>query len=744
MNRTCLLACLLPLPCLLAAQFALTPAQPAVTDRAGASLPLAWLGGLNAPQWMTTDLDGDGIDDLYLFDRAGDAQVALQGDGAGDYVPAPELTAGFPDDLTGWVILRDYDGDGTDDLFTYSAANDGLRIFRGLRDGDNLLTFPPTPTYAGIRYPFNNGTIPLFITNIDYPAVDDIDGDGDLDILTFSVAGGYVEYFRNQSVERGFGRDTLIYTLEEECWGGFFESGLTTALDLASGPGQCALTLHPGTPVESRHSGSTVLTLDYDGDGVKDIMLGDISFEYLVLGYNGGTPERAYIDAQDPTWNSDGVVANIPFFPGAYHLDIDGDGARDLVASPSQTLNAEDVNVGWYYRNVGTDAAPDFVFRDSQLLVRQSLDFGTGSRPAAFDYDADGRPDLVVGNAEDYSQDNRINSRLRLLRNVTPPGGAPAFELADDDFLGLSQYQSTFSGFAPAFGDLDGDGDVDAVIGERRGGLIYLENTAGPGRPATFAAPVFDFQGLDAGQQSTPYLADLNRDGLMDLVVGGYDGRIRFFRNTGSQGFPAFDADPKAAVNIEQLGGINTNRPGFSTGYPSPVVLPYEDDFLLVTGNRAGTLEAYRFSDYTVPFTALSDTVAGLDVGGYSAPAVADFDGDAQVDFVLGNQRGGVTYYRSDLPARATTGVFGPPRPADFRFSLAPNPTAGLIYLADLPGTRVQRIRVIGAAGRVVREYRAAGRSSFTADLTGVLPGVYTVQVEAATGLAAQRLIVTR
>ena len=729
-----LLACSQLLP----AQFTLAPAFPPVTGPDGNSLPLAWLGGLNAPQWMTADLDGDGIDDLYLFDRAGDAQIALRGDGSGNYTIAPELTAGFPADLTNWVLLRDYDGDGNPDLFTYSARNDGLRIFRGRRDGAGLLTYAAAPEFAGLRYPYNGGTIPIFITGVDYPAVNDVDGDGDLDLLTFSVAGGYLEYYRNESVERGYGTDSLIYTLDTECWGGFFESGRTPSLDLSDTPGACANGVLAGTPVEPRHAGSTVLSFDYDGDGVQDIMLGDISFEYLVLGRNTGTRELAHVTEQDPTWKSEGEVANIPYFPGAYHLDVDQDGARDLVASPSMTSFSEDRQVGWYYRNVGTDAAPDFVFQTDELLVGESLDFGTNAYPGVVDVDGDGRPDVVIGNGEDFSTDGTINSRLRLLRNVTPPGGEVAFALVDDDYLGFSAYQRNYSAFTPAFGDLDGDGDQDAIVGERGGRLIYLENTAGAGQPVAFAAPVFEYMGIRAGQQAAPAIADLDRDGLPDLVVGNYNGQIRYYRNVGTATEPAFDAEPTVA----QLGGINTNRPGFTTGYPRPLVLDYGDRFLLVTGNRAGTLEAYSFADpAAASFTALNDTVAGLDVGGFSAPAVADFDGDELLELVVGNQRGGLQYFRTDLAVgEQSTGLFTP-EVSDFDFGVRPNPTTGRVQVRDLPAGRTQWLTLRSVDGRGAGRYAAHGRSAVDLDLTALPPGVYLLTVTGDAGTATRRVI---
>ena len=724
----------------LPAQLGLTPALPTVTGADNQPLPLAWLGGLNAPQYNAADLDDDGLGDVVIFDRAGDALLALRGDGSGNYLPAPELLTGFPRDLTNWILLRDYDADGVQDLFAYSAEYDGFRVYRGVRAADGRLTYPTTPTYRGLRYPLASGTTPVFVTNLDYPAIDDVDGDGDLDILTFSVGGSYLEYYQNQSVEHGFGTDTLIYTLASECYGGFFESGVSPELTLSNDPDVCARSVRDGDPVERRHSGSTTLSVDIDGDGLKDIMLGDISSSHIVLARNTGTRTQAHVTSQDDTWPSDGTPVNVEFFPAIFHLDVDQDGARDLIAAPTQTLNAENVDVGWYYRNVGSEAEPNFIFQDSQQFVRQSIDYGSGSTPAAFDYDADGRPDLVVGNGEEYTDGFTLSSQLRLFRNTTVAGGPASFALVDDDYLGLRQFTRTTSAFAPAFGDLDGDGDTDAVIGERGGRLIYLENTAGADRPATFAAPVFNYMDLDAGQLSKPALADLDRDGLTDLVVGGFDGRIRFYRNLGTDGAPRFDASFTTPGNVEQLGGINTNTPGASSGHPAPVVVTYVDRFVLLTGNRAGNLEAYEITDYTQSFIPLSRTVDSLDVGGFSTPAAADFDGDGQLELVFGNQRGGLSYYTTELAAEQPTGLLSPSLPT-FDFSLAPNPTTGQVRLRNLPGSRVQTVSVYSPVGQLVLRAEAGGRSAVDLELGGLVPGVYVVGVGTEQGVGVRRMV---
>ena len=742
-----LIFCLKIIP-LCAQTIELTPAYPAVTQN-GTDLSLAWFGGLNTPQTHAEDLDGDGINDLYFFDKAGEINLALRGDGNGNYEVAPELVAHFPDDTQGWAILRDFDQDGAPDMFRYSGVIDGIEVLRGHRRADGLLEFSmidfgdPLPL---LYFPFENNRLPLFVTRIDYPGIADMDFDGDLDIITFSVSGGYVDYFQNQSVERGFGTDTLIFTLQTDCWGGFFESGLTTALDLAPAPGGCFDNFLPGGNGggRPRHSGSTVTPLDFDGNGRMDIFLGDISFDRLVLGLNNGSVDNAWISEQDTAWNDAGVIADIASFPAAYYVDIDQDGHRDIIGSPSVTLNGTDVEVMWYYRNTGTEADPNFEFQSRKVLVEDMLDLGTAANVTTFDYDADGRPDLILGNNDEYTPDNSLDSRFRLLRNVTPEGGEIAFELIDEDYLGMSAFQSTGWAFAPTFGDLDDDGDLDVVIGDRSGKLFYGENTAGPGNEATFAQLVFEWQGLDAGQFSKPFISDLDRDGRNDLLVGGFDGRIRFFRNIGTAQEPMFDPDPNAEGNMLQLGGINTNSPGISTGHPAPWVIQDPEYTLVFAGNRIGAVEVYRFgrdAAYTDPFTLLTEQVSGIDVGGFANPGFADFDGNGKLELVIGTQRGGANFFRSNLDPGITTALSLAPQPS-FAFSAAPNPANSFVTISGWPARAATEISLLDVNGRVLRKEALAARTQVQWRVDGLSPGVYIVRLAGAGGVASRRVVV--
>ncbi len=733
---------LLSLPLL--AQYTAEPRFPEVRTADGTPLRTPWAGGANAPQPLPCDLDGDGRQDIVLFDRVGDVLTGLLGDGNGNYRQAPRrLLAGFPDDLNNWVVLRDFNGDGIQDIFSYALELDGIRVFRGSRNADGTLSFTPLrtdPTLPVIYYRREDDVRSvLFVSNIDYPAIDDVDGDGDLDVLTFNVAGGYVEFYRNVTAEEGL-TDTIAYVLEEECWGGFFESGISPTLDLADSPGDCvnALQNPDGGPViDFRHSGSTLLALDYDGNGLTDLMLGDVSFSGIVLALNGGTAERAWINEQDDRWRAGGKVVDLPSFPGMYQLDVDGDGRRDLLAAPHQTLNAEDVTSLWLYQNTGSD----YVFRDSQYLLREMIDVGTSAGPTFFDYDGDGDLDLLVGNDENYSRSNFINSFVTVYENLSGPDEEPVFQLAETDYLNLTQFRNTAWNFAPAFGDMDGDGDADVVIGTNTGKLFYGENTAGPGAVPEFPFLAFDWMGLDAGQFAKPHIADLDRDGRPDLLVGGFDGRIRFYHNIGTPTEPMFNPVLAESGNQLQLGGIDA-RVSTSTGHPVPWVLQNAEQTLVLTGTREGRIEAYRLpvgTDYTEDFELVTENFGGVNDGIFGHPAFADLDGDGQLELVNGNRRGGVAFYSTNLTMGGTVGV-NDRLARDLDVEVFPNPATDVLNVILGAGARVQSLQLYDLLGRSVAETVDSHQLS----VSELASGVYVLRVELGDGRFGVRRVVVR
>lgn len=715
--------------------------------------PLA--GGLNAPQFSSVDLNNDGTPDLYVFDRAGNKHLTFINDnpsGPPAYRYDPLYAKNFPP-IQNWVLLRDFNGDGAMDIFAYPDVQvDGVMVYRGYYEDNQLkfarFNFTGAPLNI-IFFPLNSGgQTQLYVSTIDYPAIDDLDCDGDLDILTFNAAGGYVELYCNRSVEMGFGRDSLIYRRCKTCWGGFYESGLSVEVDLATQQGGCFTNLDDDDdPVEFRHAGSTLLTLDMNNDGAKELVLGDLSFNELNLLHNAGSCSDPWINAQEHlTFPDPAMPFSVPTFPAAFHLDVNGDGKRDLIGSPNSRISAEDRTVAWYYENTGTEAFPQFTFRQDDFLVDQMLDFGTGAHPAFVDYNGDGLLDLVVGNVSTYKTFGAFDPRIFLFLN-TGTAQAPAFELVDDDLLNMNQFAQSSYNFAPAFGDLDGDGDLDLLIGEQYGQLFYAENIAGAGQPMQFGPVIYGYKGINVGQASVPQIIDLNRDGLLDLVIGERNGNINFLPNIGTSTSPDFVGNTDTAPNIPFLGSIDTRIPGFSTGHSAPAIinLPNEGGYHLFTGSEIGQIERYNNIDDNIgsPFNTVTEQYASIREGARTRIAFADLNGDGLLELWVGNQRGGLSAFQTDLPADNSVATAPAPAAPALALSIFPNPTSGkaqLLLTGTAPVTGAQ-VDIYHVTGQLQQQLRFDGHRH-ELDLAQLPAGVYALVLTTANGHQLSQRIV--
>lgn len=105
----------------------------------------------------------------------------------------------------------------------------------------------------------------------------------------------------------------------------------------------------------------------------------------------------------------------------------------------------------------------------------------------------------------------------------------------------------------PAFADLDGDGDYDVVGGESYGELFYFRNTGSSSAPAfmRLSGTANPFDGLDLGRSTSPVIADLDGDGDLDVLVGESGGGMTFFRSLAplfADGFESGDTSAWSAA----------------------------------------------------------------------------------------------------------------------------------------------------------------------------------------------------
>lgn len=92
----------------------------------GKVLDFAHVGGIDNVQVNEFDLDMDGTKDLILFDRAGDILLPFRFDlQSGTYQYSPKFKRMFPK-MKDWLITRDYNLDGTMDLFGSCFNTEGI------------------------------------------------------------------------------------------------------------------------------------------------------------------------------------------------------------------------------------------------------------------------------------------------------------------------------------------------------------------------------------------------------------------------------------------------------------------------------------------------------------------------------------------------------------------------------------------------------------------------------------------
>ena len=238
------------------AQIPLVPFEGVTVTQQGARLQNAWAGGLNSPQFSMIDLNGDAVDDLVAFERdfygsvktfLGTGTIGLAG-----YDYAPYYRVLFPP-MRNWMLLRDYDCDGREDIFT--SVPGGVAVYRNHAGAAGLPVFEkvsPILYTDGI-----DGMVPLYVSPPDIPAIADIDGDGDLDILSFNVIGSTLEYHKNMSVERYGDCRALEFELKNACWGYFSEDGNNNTVTLYD---TCEQNVNDPESIQL-HAGSTVMAV---------------------------------------------------------------------------------------------------------------------------------------------------------------------------------------------------------------------------------------------------------------------------------------------------------------------------------------------------------------------------------------------------------------------------------------------------------------------------------------------------
>lgn len=712
----------------------------AQTWRRNASVPVQvenyflanpWMGGLNAPQFSNIDVNGDGVKDLFVFDRQGDRKLVFVqtagSPGQSYWYHAPQYENLFPK-LSTWVLLRDMNCDGLEDIITNYQS--GMVLYINTTATTGTLSFEPYDNLQLLKSNYDLGggpfNAPMYCMSVDVPVIEDIDGDGDMDVLTNTESSTGIYYYQSQQIQNG-DCNTLDFDCVNRCYGMVSEAAESFSLFIGD-QFSCPLNVANPKSKSSKHTGGTLAAIDLNGNGIKDLIIGDVTESNLAAVYLVDTPQGPDSAVAYANNFPMSPPVDLHLFPAAYYEDVTNDGVSDLLVSPNAIYGAEDRKSAWLYINQGTESQPDWVFASQDFLQNQSVDVGFGSHPVAADVDGDGDLDLLVA-ARYYDTDAlSAKSCIHLLRNDTL-GGQRQWTWVSQDWMSISQFN--FQNIYPAWGDWDGDGDGDLVLGELNGYLYLVRNTGSTVNPA-FAAPqqVADANGVnvDLGQSATPTLVDLNQDGLLDLIAGEKSGNVNFFKNVGSVNLPSW------SLVTDSLAGAQASSYLGLDGYSVPALIPGDGNtWNLFLGCEKGWINHYQFQGNSPTQGQLMDE-QWLDIreGDRSSLVFGDFSGEGSLDFIMGHSGGGLAFYTTDT-VTISVSEWGPekdwkvyPNPGDNQLTVGPlGPNEGLIKIWDIQG------RIIFEAN-ASQEWETISSSSWS-------PGLYWISIGGTRGQTGRR-----
>lgn len=711
---------------------------PIFLNEAGDTLNKALIGGVNQPQFQSLDINNDGKKDLIIHDRTGGMMlpfINIGKPGIENYIYSPKYVSAFPKIKNGWMLLKDYDNDGKEDL--WANINFVTVLLKNVTaTGDKQVKFIQVAELKAHNFyppPFDSSNFSCDFFNI--PTVGDVDGDGDIDLFSYQANVGQLLLYRNMTKDFNLPLHPPTFDLADFCWGDFID----TTFDGVSLLG-CPYKIY-----RKHTGGSTLLWFDNDNDGDMDLLMGNAGGKNLIFLKNGKKDLNLVYDSMISYvghWPDNSTPLALKTFPAAFMLDADGDGNNDIIVAPNQYDNSyfiEETEQVWFYKNYGSNTFPDFKFEKKNFFTDNFLDHGAYTAPILQDIDSDSDLDLILATNGGNSKTGDKTDRLVLYRNIGTTK-RPVFKLESTDLWGISV--DSLTSLAITFGDLNGDNKMDLLAGNSEGNLYFYKNI-GTNTSWAFATPTKNYLNINVGENSSPQLIDIDKNGLLDLVLGQWDGNFNYYKNTGNTGSPVFtlvdDTLGNFRVNEMRLDRNPPQLDYFGNAAGEIADLDGDGKWDMIFGGEEGKVRVMKFNDISqqaftedtlVLFDSAYNRYTTMDFGARTRPATGDIDGDGIRDVIVGNTRGGIHFLKGAVKILSTTDIYKRNEPIVY-----PNPANGSILNINKRSDEAFSFYLYDMTGKlVIKEISEAGNSVFQLSLSNISNGMYLLQSVDANG----------